>query len=113
MFWEVLAGFDPAVLASFVLAGLVLNITPGVDFAYVASSGISGGPRLGMAAACGINIGVLIHILMAAGGISALLIAYPSAYQAIQLLGAAWLVWLAYKAWTSASVATENEVPIS
>lgn len=98
---EVLFAFDPAVLTTFVAAGLLLNITPGVDFIFVSASAISGGPRVGMAAGLGISLGVLCHIIAASAGLSALLLTYPAAFDSIRFLGAAFLVFLAWKAWTS------------
>ena len=99
MLWEVLTGFEPALLATFIVAGLLLNITPGADFVFVSASGISGGPRLGMAAALGINLGIIVHVVAAAAGVSALLLAYPATYDAIRLIGAAYLAYLAVRAW--------------
>lgn len=99
--WEVLISFDPAVLSAFIAAGLLLNITPGADFLFVSASGIAGGPRIGMAAALGINIGITLHVLLAAAGVSALLLAYPASYHAIRYAGAAYLVYLAVQAWGS------------
>ena len=97
---ETLLNFDPWVLFAFIGAGLLLNITPGADFLFVTASGINGGPRIGRAAAVGINLGILVHIAMAALGVSALLIAYPSAFAAIKWIGAAYLLYIAFKAWT-------------
>jgi threonine/homoserine/homoserine lactone efflux protein len=102
LMWEVLTGFDPALLAAFIAAGLLLNMTPGVDFVFVSASGIGGGPKQGMAAALGINLGIAVHVVMAAAGISALLMATPIAYDVIRYLGAAYLVWLAWQTWRSA-----------
>lgn len=101
MMWQVITSFDPAVLSAFVVAGLVLNLTPGVDFLFISASGISGGPRIGMAAALGVNIGITLHVLLAAAGVSAVLLAYPASYVAIKYLGAAYLVYLAIQAWRS------------
>ncbi len=98
---ETLLSFDPAVLAAFILAGLLLNITPGADFLFVSTSGIRGGPQVGRAAALGINCGILVHLTLAAAGVSALLAAYPVAFDAIRYLGAGYLVFMAYKAWTA------------
>lgn len=100
--WEVLSGFDPEVLAAFVAAGLLLNITPGADFVFVSASGIGGGPRIGMAAALGISLGIAVHVIMAAAGLSVLLMAHPGAYDAIRYLGALYLAWMAWQAWRSA-----------
>ena len=97
--WEVLTGFEPSVLVAFIAAGLLLNITPGADFVFISASGISGGPKIGMAAAMGVNLGVAVHIILAAAGVSALLLAFPWAYDAIRYAGAAYLLWLAVQAW--------------
>ncbi|MEO0772553.1 MAG: LysE family translocator [Pseudomonadota bacterium] len=99
--WEVITGFDPAMLAAFIGAGLLLNLTPGADFIFISASGVRGGPRVGMAAAVGVNLGILVHIAMAAAGLSALLIAFPLAYDAIRYAGAAYLMFLAWQAWRS------------
>ncbi len=99
--WDVLTGFDPAVLAAFIGAGLLLNLTPGADFVFVSASGIGGGPRVGMAAALGVNIGVALHVVLAAAGLSALILAWPLAYDLIRYAGAAYLVFLAVQAWRS------------
>ncbi len=96
---EILFAFDPVVLASFIAAGLLLNLTPGVDFVFVSANGMAGGPKAGMAAALGINLGVTLHILMAAAGLSTLLLAYPGAYDLIRYIGAAYLAYLAVQAW--------------
>jgi len=106
--WEVLTGFDPAVLIAFIAAGLLLNITPGADFVFVSASGISGGPKVGMAAAVGINLGIIVHVAMAAAGLSALLIAWPLAYDVIRYAGAAYLIWLAWQAWRSGGILEEG-----
>lgn len=101
IFWDVITGFDPAVLTAFIAAGLLLNITPGADFVFISTSGIQGGPRNGIAAALGVNLGVVVHIAAAAAGLSALLITYPAAYTIIRFAGAAYLLYLAYQAWKS------------
>ncbi len=106
--WDVLTSFDPAVLLAFIGAGLLLNITPGVDFVFVSASGISGGPKTGMAAALGVNLGVAVHIILAAAGVSALLLAYPAAYDAIRYFGAAYLIYLAVQAWRAKGDATDG-----
>ncbi|MEM6636974.1 MAG: LysE family translocator [Pseudomonadota bacterium] len=105
---DILLSFDPTVLAAFVAAGLLLNITPGADFVFVTASGIAGGPRSGMAAALGINLGIAVHVIAAAAGVSALLLAYPAAYDAVRFAGAAYLAYLAVQAWRSAGALAEG-----
>jgi len=108
MLWEVLTGFDPAVLATFVVAGLLLNFTPGADFVFITASGIAGGPRIGMAAGVGVLCGVVVHVVAAAAGVSAFLLAVPAAYDVIRFAGAAYLLWLAVQMWRASGDLAEG-----
>ena len=76
----------------FVLSGLLLNITPGPDTAYIIGRTIQLGWRGGAAAALGISCGCLVHVFGAAIGLSALLMASSTAFLAVKLIGAAYLV---------------------
>jgi len=84
----------PGELALFATATLVLNATPGVDFALTVSRTLQRGARAGVAAALGIATGCVGHALAAAFGLAALLALHPRAFVAIQWVGAAYLVWL-------------------
>ncbi len=110
---DLLSSFDPLLLITFVTAGLLLNLTPGVDFVYVSASGLQGGPRIGMAAALGVNLGIAVHVLAAAAGLSALLLAWPGAYLTIKLIGAAYLLYLAWQAWFTRSGPLGTTAPAS
>ncbi len=92
-------GLDPAVILAFLGAGIVLNLTPGADVMFATASGLSGGARAGAAAALGVSLGALMHTGLAAIGLSALLLTFPVAYEVIRWAGAAYLLFLAFKAW--------------
>ena len=81
-------------LPLFVAAGLLLNITPGVDMALVLRSSAAQGLRAGAAATLGISAGCWVRIAAAALGVSALLAGSPAAFGLLQWVGAAYLVWL-------------------
>jgi threonine/homoserine/homoserine lactone efflux protein len=81
-------------LALFSLTVLVLNATPGVDMLYAVSRTLTGGLRAGLAAALGISAGCVVHALLAAFGLAALLAVSAWAFSAIKWAGAAYLVWL-------------------
>ena len=81
-------------LLAFSAAALVLTITPGVDTAVVLRSAAGSGRRRGAAAALGVAMGCLAWGLLAAAGLAALLAASSRAYEALRLLGAAYLGWL-------------------
>ena len=97
---------DAATLAAFILACLALNFTPGADMMFAVASGASGGPKAAVAASFGINLGVVAHIILAAGGLAALIAAEPLAYDAIRYIGAAYLIWLAIQMWRAPAVDT-------
>jgi len=101
MIWDVIIGFEPGLLVGFIFAGLILNITLGADLIFISASGLAGGLLIGMAAALGVNLGIVVHDLAAAAGVSALLLAHPAAYDAIRIGGAAYLAWMALQAWRS------------
>lgn len=82
----------------FVVSGLLLNMTPGPDTLYIVGRGATGGRRAGMMAALGIFAGCGVHILAAAFGLSALLAASATAFLAVKLVGAAYLVWMGVNA---------------
>jgi threonine/homoserine/homoserine lactone efflux protein len=77
----------------FVLSGLLLNVTPGPDTAYIISRSVQLGWRGGAAAAIGISCGCLAHVLGAAIGLSALLMASSTAFALLKLAGAAYLLF--------------------
>ena len=78
----------------FIGAGLLLNLTPGVDMALVVRSAAAQGARAGAAAALGAGAGCWVHIGAAALGLSALLAGSPTAFGLLHWIGAAFLVWL-------------------
>lgn len=92
-------GLDAATVASFVGAGVILNLTPGADVMFASASGMAGGPRAGIAAALGVALGGLLHTLLAAVGLAALITAEPLAYDVLRHAGAAYLLYLAVKTW--------------
>ena len=77
-------------------AVLALNLTPGNDMFFVLSSGLNGGPRAGVAASLGIALGSLIHIILAAIGLAALVLAHPLLLDLLRWGGCAYLLLLAY-----------------
>ncbi len=77
----------------FVLSGLLLNVTPGPDTAYIIGRSLQLGWRGGAAAAIGISCGCLVHVLGAAIGLSALLMASSTAFAILKLAGAGYLIF--------------------
>ncbi len=88
---------DPTTLAVFMAAVLALNLTPGPDMLFCFATGVSRGRAAGAVAAIGIGAGTLVHTSAAALGLAGLLLASPLAFDVVRYVGAAYLVWLAWK----------------
>jgi threonine/homoserine/homoserine lactone efflux protein len=87
-----------AELAWFTFAALVLVLTPGPNMIYCVSRALCQGQAAGLISLAGVLLGFLVHLMAAALGLTALLIAVPPAFDAIRLGGAAYLLWLAWQA---------------
>ncbi|MAW88994.1 MAG: threonine transporter RhtB [Phyllobacteriaceae bacterium] len=86
------------VLATFSVACIVLAITPGPDMSLFLSRAISQGRGAGLACMAGALTGIVVHTAMVALGLSALIVAAPVAFNALKLVGAGYLAWLAFDA---------------
>lgn len=86
--------FETHDLMVFVVAGLLLNVTPGPDVLYIASCSMRQGWRSGAVAALGISAGCFIHITAAAFGLSALLMASATSFAILKICGAAYLIYV-------------------
>lgn len=104
MIWDTLANFPIEQLLAFMAGALVLNVAPGQDVFFASACGIQGGPRAGALAGFGVGLGVICHVVMATIGLGALVAAHPGALLAIKYLGAAYLLWLAWKSWTAGAI---------
>ena len=80
-------------VALFVAAGLMLNVTPGPDMAYIAARSAAGGFRDGAAAVFGITAGCVVHTLAAGIGLSALLATSATAFEIVKWAGALYLFY--------------------
>ena len=85
-------------LAWFALAAFVLVLTPGPNMIYCISRTLCQGRAAGLVSLAGVLLGFVAHLLAAALGLTALLMAVPLAFDVIKLAGAAYLLWLAWQA---------------
>ena len=81
--------------ALFATTILVVNATPGVDLLFTLTRTLRYGVAGGIAAALGIAAGCVVHTLVAAFGLAALLAASAAAFAVVKWAGAAYLLWLA------------------
>ena len=81
----------------FIISGLLLNIAPGPDTAYIVGRSIQLGWRGGVVAVLGIEAGCTVHVIAAAIGLSALLAASSMAFMLVKWAGAAYLCFIGVK----------------
>ncbi|MER6989894.1 LysE family translocator [Saccharopolyspora hirsuta] len=79
-------------------AALLIAFAPGPGILYVLARSIRGGSREGVRSAFGNSLGASVHVLAAAVGLSALLMASAVAFTVVKLIGAAYLVYLGVRA---------------
>lgn len=77
-----------------VIACLAVNLSPGPSVLLVSSVSAARGARAGLFAVLGMTAGALLHVLLAASGLAAVLAATPLAFRILQYLGAAYLIFL-------------------
>jgi threonine/homoserine/homoserine lactone efflux protein len=85
-------------LAAFAAVALAMVLTPGPNMAYLVSRTICQGRAAGLVSLGGVGIGFVVYVLLAAFGITALLLAVPLAYDALRMAGAVYLGWMAWNA---------------
>lgn len=100
-----------AILPSFVLAAALVELTPGPNMAYLAQLALFQGRLAGLAAVAGVALGLGIIGTLAALGLGAVIDSTPMAYQALRWLGAAYLIWLAWDAWSQAGSDGASDEP--
>ena len=100
---------DMTVLLQFAIAAALLAITPGPDMALYVGRSITHNRAVGLACFAGAVTGVLVHTMMVALGLSALLIAAPTAFLMLKVVGAGYLLWLAYQSIRFGSSFTPRE----
>lgn len=89
---------DLPVFAAFVVASVVLGITPGPDMTYFLSKTIGQSRAAGLAAFGGASVGIFIHSVLVAAGLSVVLAASATAFTVLKFAGAAYLAYLAVDA---------------
>jgi threonine/homoserine/homoserine lactone efflux protein len=82
----------------FIATAIVLILTPGQDTFFILGRSIASGRPAGIAAALGVSAGTVMHTCAAALGLSALLATSPSAFMAVKLAGAAYLLYIGVRA---------------
>lgn len=80
----------------FTAATAALAFSPGPNHAYMLSRTLTYGRKAGIVCLLGVESGFFVHLLAAAFGLTAFLLAVPLAYDALRLVGAGYLIYLAW-----------------
>jgi len=88
--------------AEFLLTSLAVILIPGTGAIYTITTGITHKGRASLAAAFGCTLGILPHILASVLGLSAILNMSAHIFSAIKMVGAAYLLYLAWNMWREA-----------
>ena len=81
----------------FFIAAIVIGIAPGPDNLFVLAQSATHGARAGFCVILGLCTGIALQTCLLVAGVSALIAASPTAFFVMQCLGAAYLLYLAYK----------------
>lgn len=85
---------SPTTFGLFILTALALLAIPGPAVLYVVSRSIDQGRSAGIASVAGITTGTVVHVALAAVGLSSLVLASKVAFDGVRYAGAAYLIFL-------------------
>lgn len=101
--------FTLDLLAAFALFAFVSCVTPGPNNTMLLASGVNFGFRRSMPHAMGVSIGFMIMVLGVGLGLGAVFTAVPLAYTVLRYVGAAYLLYLAYRIATSQPMSPDSD----
>ncbi len=94
---------DTNILLSFIASVTLLAISPGPDNIFVLMQSVIYGKKYGLATVIGLMTGCIIHTSLVAFGISSIIKTNDKLFYGIKIIGACYLLYLAYKVFKSSS----------
>ncbi|MBC7509985.1 MAG: LysE family translocator [Ferruginibacter sp.] len=82
---------------TFLLTGILLNLTPGNDTLFILTKSLGQGKKAGIISALGIGTGSIVHTILAAFGLSVIIAKSILVFNIIKYAGAAYLLYIGYK----------------
>ena len=98
-------------LIGFAAAALVVLLIPGPGVLYIVARSVAQGHRAGLASVLGLSLGALVHVTVAAVGLSAILLASATAFGIVKALGAGYLIYLGLRTLFARPSAVSMEAP--
>jgi homoserine/homoserine lactone efflux protein len=92
---------DPAILLPYIAACILFSVVPGPSVTVVVANSLAGGTRAGLATIFGTELSMLSMVLIVALGLEAVMQIVSGAFEIIKIAGAAYLIWIGWKMFTS------------
>ncbi|MFA7944006.1 LysE family translocator [Pseudomonas brenneri] len=97
-----------SLLSAFALFAFVSSITPGPNNTMLLASGVNFGFRRSIPHALGISVGFMVLVISVGLGLGEVFKALPWAYTALRYIGAAYLLYLAWKIANSGAMSDDT-----
>jgi threonine/homoserine/homoserine lactone efflux protein len=94
--------FDPIQFVLYIVAALLLAVTPGPGIFYVAARALAGGRGEGVSSSLGTGLGGMVHVVAGSLGVSAIVLTSAELFSALKLVGAAYLIVLGIRVFWAA-----------
>jgi threonine/homoserine/homoserine lactone efflux protein len=94
----------------FIIAAILLNLTPGIDTMYILTRSVAQGKKAGLVSVAGIMSGCLVHVLCATFGLSLILSTSAVVFTIIKYAGAFYLIYLGIKTLLEKGKAFETSI---
>jgi threonine/homoserine/homoserine lactone efflux protein len=98
-------------LIPFFAASLLLALAPGPDNLFVLTQSALRGKIAGLMVMLGLCTGLVVHSTAVAMGVAVIFQTSAAAFSALKFIGAGYLAYLAYQAFTSKTVLIQGEAP--
>lgn len=99
-------------LITFSIATLALAVSPGPDNIFVLSQSLANGVKSGIATTVGLITGCVVHTTLLAFGVSVIITASAKVFYGIKILGAMYLLYLAYKVYRGTAAVSLSDKPM-
>jgi threonine/homoserine/homoserine lactone efflux protein len=101
---------DQNTIFLFIITSVTLTLFPGPDIMYVISTSLAKGWKKGVLFSFGLCSGLIIHTLVVVLGLGSILKSLPQAIRIIELLGASYLLFIAYRLLKSSYLFEDNSI---
>jgi len=94
---------EAATLGAFVIAVAAVVVSPGPDTMIILRYALASGRRAGFAAVAGVQLGLMVHTVLAVLGVSLIIASSPVLFKLVAVAGAAYLAWLGVQGFRGAA----------